>query len=110
MEQADADDLAARVPNFDTAIPCIRDEVSPEEWRARIDLAACYRLVARYGMSDLIYNHITARVPGEEGHFLINPYGLLYDEITASSLVTIDFDGNWSSTSHRATASTAPAS
>ena len=61
---------------------------------ARVDLAACYRLVHHYGMDDLVYNHISARVPGEEGHFLINAYGMTYDEITASSLVKIDFDGN----------------
>lgn len=72
----------------------MRDRVSEEEWEARVDLAACYRLVARYGMTDLIYNHITTRVPGEEGHILINPYGMLYEEITASSLVKIDLDGN----------------
>src|SRR3546814_19928998 len=63
------------------------------ERQTRIDLAACYRLVARYGMADLIYNHITARVPGPEHHLLINPFGLLYDEINASSLIKIDLDG-----------------
>jgi len=87
------DDLAARTRNYDTDIPCIKDQVSPEEWSTRIDLAACYRLVDLYGMSDLIANHISARVPGEPGHFLINAYGLLYDEITASSLIKIDLDG-----------------
>lgn len=65
---------------------------SPEEWQTRVDLAACYRLVAHFGMSDLIYNHITARIPGTD-LLLINPYGLMYEEITASSLVTIDLDG-----------------
>jgi ribulose-5-phosphate 4-epimerase/fuculose-1-phosphate aldolase len=72
----------------------VRDRVSGEEWQMRVDLAACYRLVARYGMTDLIYNHITARVPGEDGHILINPYGFLYTEITASGLYKIDLDGN----------------
>jgi ribulose-5-phosphate 4-epimerase/fuculose-1-phosphate aldolase len=72
----------------------IRNQVSDEEWQTRIDLAACYRLVDRYGMSDLIYNHITARLPGTEDQLLINLYGLLYKEITASSLVRIDLDGN----------------
>lgn len=62
------------------------------EWQTRVDLAACYRLIAHYGMSDLVYNHATARIPGTE-HFLINAYGLLYHEVTASSLVTIDLDG-----------------
>jgi ribulose-5-phosphate 4-epimerase/fuculose-1-phosphate aldolase len=64
------------------------------EWRVRVELAACYRLIARYGMADLIYNHITARVPGPEHHLLINPFGLLYEEITASSLIKINLDGN----------------
>jgi len=63
------------------------------EWQARIDLAACYRLVARMGVDDLIYNHISLRVPGHDDQFLINPYGMLFDEITASSLVKIDIEG-----------------
>jgi len=67
--------------------------MSPEEWDTRVQLAACYRLVSHFGMSDLIYNHITARIPGSDGHLLINPYGMTYDEITASSLVKIDLDG-----------------
>jgi ribulose-5-phosphate 4-epimerase/fuculose-1-phosphate aldolase len=71
----------------------LRNKVSPEEWAMRVDVAACYRLVALYGMNDLVYNHISGRVPGEEGHFLINPYGYAYEEVTASSLVKIDFDG-----------------
>jgi ribulose-5-phosphate 4-epimerase/fuculose-1-phosphate aldolase len=69
-------------------------DISDAEWKVRTDLAASYRLVARYGMSDLIYNHITAKVPGSDGHFLINPFGLLYDEITASCFYTLDWDGN----------------
>ena len=64
------------------------------ERQARIELAACYRIVARCGMDSLIYNHITARVPDSPGHFLINPFGLLYEEITASSLLKIDIEGN----------------
>jgi ribulose-5-phosphate 4-epimerase/fuculose-1-phosphate aldolase len=75
-------------------IPSMRSRVSPEEWDTRVNLAACYRLVHHYGMDDLVYNHISARVPGEEGHFLINAYGMTYDEISASSLVKIDFDGD----------------
>ena len=71
-------------------IPSAQHLVSAEEWQLRIDLAACYRLVALYGWSDLIFTHITARVPGPEHHFLINPYGLMFDEITASSLVKVD--------------------
>ena len=64
------------------------------EQEARVALAACYRLIAHFGMDDLVYTHISARVPGEPGHFLINPYGLMFHEITASSLVKIDYDGN----------------
>jgi ribulose-5-phosphate 4-epimerase/fuculose-1-phosphate aldolase len=74
-------------------VPSMRNRVSREEWQTRVDLAACYRLVHHYRMDDLVYNHISAQVPGEEGHFLINAYGMTYDEITASSLVKIDFDG-----------------
>jgi len=67
--------------------------VSDEEWQARIDLAACYRLVAHYGMSDMIANHITLRVPGEEDAFLINPYGMMYEEMTASCFIKITHAG-----------------
>ena len=72
----------------------MKDKVTPAEWKARVDLAACYRLVAHYGMSDMMANHISARVPGEDNAFLINAYGMLYEEITASSLIKIDLDGN----------------
>ncbi|NEX62870.1 class II aldolase/adducin family protein [Noviherbaspirillum galbum] len=75
-------------------VPSLQDRVSPEEWQTRVDLAACYRLVADFGWSDLIFTHITARVPGTEDQFLINPYGMMFDEITASSLVKIDLQGN----------------
>jgi ribulose-5-phosphate 4-epimerase/fuculose-1-phosphate aldolase len=75
-------------------IPSMKDRVTPEEWKARVDLAACYRLVDHYGMSDMMANHISAAVPGEEGAFLINAYGMMYEEITASSLIKIDIDGN----------------
>lgn len=68
--------------------------MSDAEYQTRVELAACYRLAAYYKMTDIIYTHITARVPGEPGHFLINPYGFLWEEITASSLVKIDTDGN----------------
>ena len=71
----------------------IRDTVSREEWLARVDLAAAYRLVADYGWDDLVFTHISARVPGPEHHFLINPYGMMFAEITASSLVKVDLDG-----------------
>ena len=71
-------------------IASLKEVVSAEEWQLRVDLAACYRLVAAYGWSDLIFTHITARIPGPEHHFLINPYGLMFDEVTASSLVKVD--------------------
>ena len=72
----------------------VRDRVSAEEWKVRCDLAALYRLVAIYGWDDLIFTHISARVPGPDHHFLINPYGQFFGEITASSLVKIDLEGN----------------
>jgi ribulose-5-phosphate 4-epimerase/fuculose-1-phosphate aldolase len=68
--------------------------IDPLEWETRVDLAACYRLVDLYGMCDLHLNHISARVPGEAEHFLINPFGMMYEEITASSLIKIDHQGN----------------
>lgn len=71
----------------------VRELVSPEEWQVRVDLAAAYRLVAVYGWDDLVFTHISARVPGPEHHFLINPYGMMFEEITASSLVKIDLNG-----------------
>src|SRR6266436_708368 len=71
----------------------VRDMVSVEEWQARVDLAASYRLVALFGWDDLIFTHISARVPGPEHHYLINPYGLMFDEITASSLLKVGLDG-----------------
>jgi ribulose-5-phosphate 4-epimerase/fuculose-1-phosphate aldolase len=74
-------------------IPSLRDKVSPEEWTVRVDLAACYRLVARYGWEDLVFTHITARVPETQDQFLINPYGVFFDEMTASALVKIDQQG-----------------
>ena len=72
----------------------LRGSVSAEEWKARVDLAAMYRLVALHGWDDMIFTHISHRVPGPDHHFLINPYGMLFEEITASSLVKIDLDGN----------------
>jgi len=72
----------------------VKSRVSDAEWQTRVDLAACYRLVAHFRMTDLIYTHISARVPGPEHHFLINAYGLMFDEITASALVKVDIDGN----------------
>ncbi len=71
-------------------IASLKQIVSEQEWQLRVDLAACYRLVALYGWTDLIFTHLSARIPGPEDHFLINPYGVLFDEITASSLVKVD--------------------
>jgi ribulose-5-phosphate 4-epimerase/fuculose-1-phosphate aldolase len=71
----------------------VRDQVSEPEWQTRVDLAAAYRLVALYGWDDLIFTHISARVPGAEHNFLLNPYGMMFDEVTASSLVKVDLAG-----------------
>jgi ribulose-5-phosphate 4-epimerase/fuculose-1-phosphate aldolase len=71
----------------------VRARVSPAEWQARVDLAACYRLVAHYGWTDMVFTHISARVPGGADNFLLNPFGHLFDEVTASNLVKIDLDG-----------------
>jgi ribulose-5-phosphate 4-epimerase/fuculose-1-phosphate aldolase len=74
--------------------PSLQKRVSEEEWAVRVDLAACYRLAAHFAMTDLIYTHISARVPGPEHHFLINAFGLMWDEITASALVKVTLDGD----------------
>ena len=71
----------------------VRENVSKEEWDLRVDLAAAYRLVALFGWDDLVFTHISARIPGPDHHFLINPYGWMFEEITASSLVKIDLQG-----------------
>ncbi len=77
-----------------TTVESLNGQVSQEEWQARVDLAAMYRLTASYGWTDMIFTHISHRVPGPDHHFLINPYGFFFDEITASSLVKVDLDGN----------------
>jgi ribulose-5-phosphate 4-epimerase/fuculose-1-phosphate aldolase len=71
----------------------VRERVSKQEWETRVNLAACYRLMAEFGMVEMIANHISARVPGTTNEFLINPYGMLYEEMTASCLIRIDLDG-----------------
>lgn len=92
-------DIRPHAPAAEAAVPAaaeagsVRQQVSPEEWQTRVDLAAAYRLVAHFGWDDLIFTHISARVPGEPDRFLINPYGMLFDEITASSLVKVDHHG-----------------
>ena len=75
-------------------IPPMQGKVSDEEWKIRVDLAAAYRLIAHYGWDDLIFTHLSARIPGPEHHFLLNPYNLMFEEVTASSLVMVDMDGN----------------
>ena len=77
-----------------TTVASLKNKVSADEWQTRIDLAACYRLVALYGWDDLVFTHITAKIAGTENQFLINPYGMMFAEITASSLVKIDLGGN----------------
>jgi ribulose-5-phosphate 4-epimerase/fuculose-1-phosphate aldolase len=75
-------------------IPSLHGQVSDEEWQLRIDLAAAYRLIAHYGWDDLIFTHLSVRIPGPEHHFLLNPYNLMFEEVTASSLVKVDLHGN----------------
>src|SRR5690242_12557964 len=75
-------------------VKSVREQVSPEEWDARVNLAAAYRLVALYGYTEMIANHISCRVPGHNDQFLINPYGMLYEEINASCLIKVDVEGN----------------
>ena len=75
-------------------IPLLEGKVSDEEWAIRVDLACAYRMVAYYGWDDLIFTHLSARIPGEEHHFLLNPYQLMFEEVTASSLVKVDVQGN----------------
>jgi ribulose-5-phosphate 4-epimerase/fuculose-1-phosphate aldolase len=81
------------MPDTNVTTP-VRAHVSDVEWQARLDCAATYRLLALFGMTDLVYNHVTVRIPGDAEHMLINPYGWMYEEITASSLITIDIEGN----------------
>ncbi len=80
--------------SVNASITSLKNKVSTDEWQTRVDLAACYRLVAQYGWDDLVFTHITAKIPGVENQFLINPYGMMFAEITASSLVKIDLGGN----------------
>jgi ribulose-5-phosphate 4-epimerase/fuculose-1-phosphate aldolase len=75
-------------------IPSLQSKVSDEEWAIRVDLACAYRMVAYYGWDDLIFTHLSARIPGPEHHFLLNPYQLMFEEVTASSLIKVDVQGN----------------
>jgi len=75
------------------SVPSVQHDVTEQEWQMRVNLAACYRLIASYGWDDLVFTHISARVPDTEDEFLINPYGLLFEEITASNLVKVNQAG-----------------
>jgi len=86
--------MDAMKPLESVEIPSLEGKVSEEEWAIRIDLAAAYRMVAHYGWDDLIFTHLSARIPGPEHHFLLNPYNLMFEEVTASSLVKVDVNGN----------------
>ena len=81
-------------PLASVEVPSLQGKVSDEEWKLRVDLAAAYRLVAHYGWDDLIFTHMSVRVPGPEHHFLLNPYNLMFEEVTASSLIKVDIYGN----------------
>jgi ribulose-5-phosphate 4-epimerase/fuculose-1-phosphate aldolase len=85
--------MADSAPLASVDIPPMKDKVSAQEWKIRVDLAAAYRLVAHYGWDDLIFTHLSARIPGPEHHFLLNPYNLMFEEVTASSLVKVDVSG-----------------
>ena len=85
--------MAEVAPLANVDIPSLKGKVSEEEWSARVDLAAAYRLVAYYGWDDLIFTHLSVRIPGPEHHFLLNPYNLMFEEVTASSLVKVDMSG-----------------
>jgi ribulose-5-phosphate 4-epimerase/fuculose-1-phosphate aldolase len=93
VKWSDRDEFDCNIPAVKMVRP-VRDQVSPEEWQARVNLAACYRLVAMHGYTEMLANHISVRVPGNQQQFLIDPFGMLYDEIDASSLIKIDVDGN----------------
>jgi ribulose-5-phosphate 4-epimerase/fuculose-1-phosphate aldolase len=85
--------MSGVTPLSSVDIPSLEGKVSEAEWKVRVDLAAAYRLVAHYGWDDLIFTHLSARVPGPEHHFLLNPYNLMFEEVTASSLVKVDMNG-----------------
>jgi ribulose-5-phosphate 4-epimerase/fuculose-1-phosphate aldolase len=86
--------MADASPLASVDIPSLKGKVPDEEWKIRVDLAAAYRLVAYFGWDDIIFTHLSARIPGPEHHFLLNPYNLMFEEVTASSLVKVDLDGH----------------
>jgi len=92
--EAIGQNMAELAPLQSVDIPSLKGKVSEEEWKIRVDLAAAYRLVAHYGWDDLIFTHLSARIPGPEHHFLLNPYNLMFEEVTASSLVKVDLNGH----------------
>lgn len=96
MNRADtmASSMAGAKALDSVEIPSLKGKVSDEEWAIRVDLAAAYRLVAHFGWDDLIFTHLSARLPGPEHHFLLNPYNLMFEEVTASSLIKVDINGN----------------
>ncbi len=94
MGRVDAMTRMATSPLSSIEIPSLEGRVPEEEWKIRVDLAAAYRLIAYYGWDDLIFTHLSARIPGPEHHFLLNPYNLMFEEVTASSLVKVDLHGN----------------
>ncbi len=91
--EAIGQNLAELAPRASLDIPPMKDKVGAEEWKIRVDLAAAYRLIAHHGWDDLIFTHLSARVPGPDHHFLLNPYNLMFEEVTASSLVKVGMDG-----------------
>jgi ribulose-5-phosphate 4-epimerase/fuculose-1-phosphate aldolase len=93
MGRVDAMTRMTATPLSSVEIPSLEGKVSAEEWKIRVDLAAAYRLIAYYGWDDLIFTHLSARIPGPEHHFLLNPYNLMFEEVTASSLVKVDMNG-----------------
>ena len=95
MNRVDAigNGMAQLSPLSSVEIPSLKGQVPDEEWKVRVDLAAAYRLIAYYGWDDLIFTHLSARIPGPEHHFLLNPYNLMFEEVTASSLVKVDTTG-----------------
>jgi ribulose-5-phosphate 4-epimerase/fuculose-1-phosphate aldolase len=86
--------MAELTPLSSVEIPSLEGKVSAEEWKVRVDLAAAYRLIAHHGWDDLIFTHLSARIPGPDHHFLLNPYNLMFEEVTASSLIKVDVQGN----------------
>ena len=85
--------MAELAPLASVEIPSLEGKVPDEEWKVRVDLAAAYRLIAHYGWDDLVFTHLSARIPGREHHFLLNPYNLMFEEVTASSLIKVGMDG-----------------